>query len=110
MIALGELFLDSAVEILVLEEEHTVLITNRRLEETLGITGGSWIYDFQPRRVQDRAVWFVRGEWPAAHIPAARAPNHHRTWKEGSIARGCDIVGEHIIRGGYEVYELQLTD
>ena len=71
--------LDATVEILVLEEEHAVVIANRRLEESLGVARGGRIDHLEARRVDESRLRVLRVEGSAADITAARSAADHRT-------------------------------
>src|SRR5215213_7064592 len=45
-----------------------------------------------------------------ADVPTARATHHHRTRKHCAIARGGDVVREHVIATRDEVDELHLDN
>jgi hypothetical protein len=51
MIARGHLTLDAAVEILVLEEQHAVVVANRGLHQALCVFGSRRVDDLETRRV-----------------------------------------------------------
>src|SRR6266550_5386473 len=49
-------------------------------------------------------------ERPAANVTAARAAHHHRRRQPGAVARGGDVIREHVVRARNEVDELHLGD
>ncbi len=48
----GEVFLDPAVQVLVLKIEDRVIVAHGGFDEALGISGGGGADDLEPRRVQ----------------------------------------------------------
>src|SRR5687767_1193813 len=101
-------FFYPAVEVLVLEEEHAVLIANSGLEQSLRIARRSGVHHLDSRRVQKHCFRILRVERSTAHVPATRTAHDHRTWEHRAITRGRDIVREHVVATRYEVDELHL--
>src|SRR5207247_5595314 len=84
--AFGELLLDAAVQPLVLEVEHRVVVADGRLDEALRIPRGGGIDDLQAWRVEEGRLRILRMERPATHIPAAGAAHDDRRREAGAIA------------------------
>ncbi len=110
VVARGQLFLDPAVEILVLEEEHAIVVPDGRLDQTLGIARRGRIDDLEPRGVQESGLGVLRMERSASHVAAAGTAHHHGTGQERPVTRGGHVVGEHVVGAGDEVDELHLAD
>src|SRR6266853_2968336 len=108
LLALRQLLLDPAVEPLVLQVEHRILVADRCLDETLRVPHGCRIDDLEAGRVEKRRFRVLRMERPAANVAATRAAHHHGGRQSGAIARGGDIVREHVVRARDEVDELHL--
>ncbi len=108
LFSLGQLLLDPAVQPFVLEVEHRILIANRRLDEPFRVARGRRIHDLEAGRMQEGRLGILRMERTAAHIPAAGPAHHQRGRKASAVARGRDIIREHVVGAGDEVDELHL--
>ena len=92
-----------------LEEEHAVVVADRRLHQPLRVGGRRRIDDLEARRVDEGRFGILRVERTAAHVAAARPAHHHRTRQERAVARRGDVVREHVVGAGDEVDELHLA-
>src|SRR5207249_10027456 len=70
--------------------------------------GGGGIPDLQARSVKEGRFRVLRMERATAHVAAAGASHHDRGGETGAVARGGDVVGEHVVGAGDEVDELHL--
>ena len=93
-----------------LEEQHAVVVANRRLHQSLRVLGRRRIHDLETRRVDEAGFRILRVERTAAHVPAARSAHDHRARQERAIARRRDVVREHVVGVRDEVDELHLDD
>src|SRR5438270_479555 len=83
-----------------------IRVADRCLDETLRVPHRCRIDDLQARRVEERRFRILRMERAAANVAAARAAHHHGGRQSGAIARGGDIVREHVVGARDEVDEL----
>src|SRR6266508_2285110 len=110
LLALRQLLLDAPVEPFVLEVEDRIFVADRRLDQTLRIPHGRRVDDLEAGRVEECRFRILRMERPAANVTAAGAAHHHRRRQPGPVARGGDVIREHVVRARNEVDELHLGD
>ena len=60
--------------------------------------------------MQERGFGVLGMERAAAHVAAARAADDHRRREPGAIARGRDVIGQHVVGARDEVDELHFGD
>ena len=109
VVLVRQVVLDPAVEVLVLEEEHRVVVADRRLEQALGVVGGRRLDHLEAGRVEEERLGVERVERPAADAAAARPADHHRHAGAVAVAARRGEVGEHVEAAGDEVDELHLA-
>ena len=111
VIARRHLALDAPVQVLVLEEEHAVVVADRRLHQPLRVLGR--------RRVRRSSARACAGTPPpdSASGTGRRARSRRSararpsgTASTGAVARRRDVVREHVVRARDEVDELHLRD
>src|SRR6266571_4250204 len=100
--------LDPAVQPLVLEVDDRIVVPDGGLDQALRVPRGGGIHDLQARRVKEGRLRVLRMERTAPHVAAARAAHHDRGRETGAVARGGDVVREHVVGAGDEVDELHL--
>src|SRR6266550_2951701 len=110
LLLVRERFLDPAVQPLVLEVDHRILVPDGRLDQTLSVPSGGGIHVLQTRGVKEGRFRLLRMERAAPHVAAAGASHHNRGREAGAVARGGDVVREHVVGAGDEVDELHLRD
>src|SRR6266516_2501422 len=108
--ALGQPFLDTPIQPLVLEIQDGIAIADRSLNEPLRVPDRRGIHNFEPRRVQERRLRVLRMEWPAPHIPAAGTTHDDGRGQPGPVACCGDVVRQHVVGAGDEIDELHLRD
>ncbi len=77
-VALGHLVLDAAVEVLVLEVEHRVLVADRLDQQALGVRRRRRADDLEARDVRERRLGVLRVERAAREAAARRAAHDDR--------------------------------
>ena len=101
---------DSPVEVLVLEEQHRVVVAHRRLDEALGVVGRAGADHLETRRVDEIHLRVLRVEGPAMDAAAHRAANHQRDRRAPAVVALGGEVGDLVEGAGDEVHELQLAN
>src|SRR5260370_12527488 len=102
-IVVWNFFLDSSIQIFVLEKDHGIVVADRGFDESFGIVGGCRTDDLQSGRVHEPHLRILRVEWPAMHIAAAWAPNHQRGGRSPAVVRRCYHVDDLIEGAADEV-------
>src|SRR5881396_2197784 len=100
--------LDPAVQPFVLEVDDRIVVPDGGLDQALRVPRRGGIDDLQARRVKEGRLRVLRMERTAPHVAAARAAHHDRGRETGAVARGGDVVREHVVGAGDEVDELHL--
>ena len=67
-----------AVHLLVLEEQHRVVVPDRRAQEPLGVVGRGRDHDLEPRDVGEERLHGLRVVQGAVNAAAERGADHHR--------------------------------
>src|SRR5579862_4149165 len=103
-------FLDAAIEIFVLEEEHGIIVAHRGFQEPLRVVGGRGINNLQSRRVHE--IHFrIRGmERAAVHAAARGSSQYHRHGRAPAIVALGGEVRHLIEAAGDEIDELHFDD
>src|SRR5688500_10985267 len=109
MIALRKLFLDAAIQILVLEEQHAVLVPDGRLYQALRVARRGWIDNLEAGRMEEGRLGILRMKRAAPDVSTAGPAHDHRAGQERAVAGGGHIVREHIVGAGDEIDELTLA-
>src|SRR6266480_4028060 len=100
--------LDPAVQPFVLEVDDRIVVPDGGLDQALRVPRGGGIDDLQARRVKEGRLRVLRMERTAPHVAASGAAHDHRGRETGAVARGGDVVREHVVGAGDEVDELHL--
>src|SRR5277367_1689247 len=101
-------FFDTPVEILVLAEDHRIVVANRGLDETLRVVGARGANHFQARRVDKPHLWILRVKWTAVDVAAARPANHERRGRIPTIVRFRHHIHDLVKSAADEIHELEL--
>ena len=112
VIAVGHLAPDASVHLLVLEEQHGIVVADRRPEEALRVVGRRRDDDLQARHVREERLDRLRVVEGAVHAAAVRRPHDHRhaeaVVRAVAHPRG---LGHELVEGRVdEVGELDLGD
>ena len=105
-----QLLLDPAVEELVLEEEHGVVVADRGLDQALRVVGRRRLHDLESRRVREVRLRVLGVERAAVHAAAGGAADDERHADARAVARLGGEVRDHVEGAGDEVDELHLGD
>src|SRR5216683_485738 len=108
LLLFGQGLLDPAVQPLVLEIDDRVLVPDGGLDQPLRVPRGGGVHDLQARRMKERRLRVLRMERAAPHVATAGPPHHNRGRETGAVARGGDVVREHVVGAGDEIDELHL--
>jgi len=109
VVLVGHLVFDPAIEVLVLEVQHRIVVPNRRLQQALRIVRGRRLHHLQSGRIEKEGFRVQRMERPAAHAAAAGTPNDDGNPGAVAIAaRRCEIR-EHVEAAGDEINELDFA-
>ena len=103
-----QLFLDRAVEVLVLQEDHRIVVADRRLDQALGVVGRGRLDDLEARRMHVRHLDILGMERASVDVAARRSPDHHGDRLAPAIAALGGEVGDLVEAAGHEVRELHL--
>ena len=112
VVAVGHLAADASVHLLVLEEQHGVVVADRRPQQPLRVVGRGGDDDLQARHVREERLDRLRVVQGAVHAAAVRRADDHRDAEAVVRAvahpRG---LGHQLVEGRVdEVGELDLGD
>src|SRR5438128_469117 len=108
LLLLQQRLLDPPVQPFVLEVDDRIVVPDGGLDQALRVPRGGGIDDLQARRVKEGRLRVLRMERTAPHVAATGAAHDHRGRETGAVARGGDVVREHVVGAGDEVDELHL--
>src|SRR3984957_8160130 len=109
MIARGPLLFQPAIQKLVFEEQHRVIVPDRRLQQALGVRRSGRINHFQSRRMHEIHFGVRRMKRTAMHPAAGRSTNHDGYRRIPKIMRFGDEVGDLIETARDEIDKLHLA-
>src|ERR1700682_4306737 len=107
VIVVWNFFLDSSIQIFVLEKDHGIVVANRGFDESFGIVGRCRTNDLQSGRVHEPHLRILRVEWPTMQIAAAWATNHQRSGRSPAVMRRRYHIDDLIEGAADEVHELE---
>src|ERR1700686_1499725 len=112
VVAVGDLFGDEAVDLLVLEKEHRVGVTDGRLEEPMRVRGHARHHDLQAWNVRVESLDRLRVIEPAVDSPAeGRADDYGDCPVAVGPVAGSRRLAHDLVEGGMdEIRELDLSD
>src|SRR5258708_3470153 len=110
VVVIGNFFFDSAVQILVLEEDDGIVIADRRLDQSLRIVGRRGTNHLQSGRVYKPHLRILRMKRSSMHIAAARTTQHERRWSSPTVVRLRGHVDDLVEGATDEVHELKPID
>src|ERR1035438_9082303 len=103
-------FLDSAIQIFVLEKNYRVVIADRRLDQSLGIVGSRGANNFQAGCVHEPHLRILRVKWAAMHVASARPAQNHGSGRSPAVVGFCGHVDDLIEGAADEIHELKFGD
>ncbi len=101
-----QVLLDAAVESLVLEKNHRVVVAHGGLDESLGIIGGSRADHFEAGRLDEPHLGVLRMEGPAVNAAAGGRAHHHGDGGVPAIAALGGKIDDLVEAAGNEIGEL----
>jgi hypothetical protein len=102
----GQVLLDAAIEALVLEENHRVVIAHGGLDEPLGVVGGGRRHHFQAGRAHEPHLGILRVERAAVNAAAGGRAHHHGHGRAPAIAALGGEIDDLVEAAGDEIGEL----
>src|SRR5208282_2765586 len=105
-----DIFFDPSIKILVLEEDHRIVVANGGLDETLRIIGACRTNHFQSRRMHKPHLWILRMKWTSVDIAAAGSANHERRRCTPAVVGFRHHVDNLVESTPDEIHELKLGD
>ena len=86
VVLVRQVFLDAPVEVLVLDEEHRVVVADGGLEQALGVVRRRRRDDLEARAVHEHGLGVQRVVRPAVHAAAGRAAHDDRAGAADAVA------------------------
>src|SRR6266700_308135 len=86
------LFFDSPVEILVLEENYGIVVADGGFDQSLGVVGGRGTDNFQSGRVHEPHLRILRMKRPAMDVAATWSADHQGGRRSPAIV----CLGDHV--------------
>ena len=103
-----QVLLDAAVEALVLEEEHRVVVADGGFDEALGVVGGGRAHHLQAGRADEPHLGILRMERAAVNAAARGRANHDGHGRVPAVAALGGEVDDLVEAAGDEIGELHL--
>ena len=85
-IALGKVLLEAAVEALVLEVDHRVIVADGAFQQSLGVVGRGRRDYLETGNAGEPGLGVLRMEDRAVNARSRRPPNHQRTRRASAVA------------------------
>src|SRR5580693_5455961 len=105
----GNFLFDTPIKVLVLEENHRIVVANRSFDKTLRVVRACGTNHFQPRRVHKPRLRILGVKWTSVDVPSARPSNHQRCRRAPTVVGLGHHVYDLVESATDEVHELKLS-
>src|SRR6202140_1603908 len=105
----GNVVFDSPIKILVLEENHRIVVANSGLDKTFRIVGARGTNHFQTRSMHKPHLRILRVKRTAVDVSTTRSANHQWRRRIPAIVRLGQHVYDLVESAADEVHELKLS-